>query len=92
MTSIAFRGLLIQSLFLLWAVYRLNANLKEQGVEIAGYNVMSDLLKLFIPATLKEKASGRDEKILRLIPKQFSVHNATSPYEKAIAVLDYVAA
>ena len=59
-------------------------------IEIAGYNVMSDLLKLFIPAALKEKAVGRDEKILRLIPKQFSVHHATSPYEKAIAVLDYV--
>ncbi len=59
-------------------------------IEIAGYNVMSDLLKLFIPAALKQEVKGRDEKILRLIPKQFSVLNATSPYEKAIAVLDYV--
>jgi dGTPase len=59
-------------------------------IELAGYNVMSDLLKLFIPAALKQQAKGRDEKILRLIPKQFSVATAPTAYEKAIAVLDYV--
>lgn len=59
-------------------------------IEIAGYNVMSELLKLFISAALKEKATGRDEKILRLIPKQFAVAKATTPYNKAIAVLDFV--
>jgi dGTPase len=59
-------------------------------IEIAGYNVMSELLKLFITASLKVKPVGRDEKILRLIPKQFAIAKASTPYHKAIAVLDFV--
>jgi dGTPase len=59
-------------------------------IEIAGYNVMSELLKLFITAALKANPVGRDEKILRLIPKQFAIAKASTPYHKAIAVLDFV--
>ncbi len=58
-------------------------------IEIAGYNVISELLSLFIPAVLKENRDNRDDKLLRLIPGQFQT-NEGSAYEKVLSVLDYV--
>jgi dGTPase len=40
-------------------------------IEIAGYNVMSELLHLFVPALLKQKPDHKDEKVLKLFPLQF---------------------
>lgn len=58
-------------------------------VEIAGYNVMSELLQLFVPALLKTKPSHKEEKVLRLIPFQFTEFEQTdSPYEKILNALD----
>lgn len=58
-------------------------------VEIAGYNVMSELLQLFVPALLKTKPSHKEEKVLRLIPYQFTEFELTdSPYEKILNALD----
>jgi dGTPase len=60
-------------------------------VEIAGFNVMSELLQLFIPALLKQKRLHKDEKVLRLFPFQFTEFQTTSsPYEKVMSALDYL--
>jgi dGTPase len=60
-------------------------------VEIAGYNVMSELLQLFIPALLKENPSHKEEKVLELFPYQFTEFElATSGYEKVMSALDYL--
>jgi len=60
-------------------------------IEIAGYNVMSELLQLFVPALLKEKPSHKDEKILKLIPHQYTEFLETdSKYEKVMNALDHL--
>jgi dGTPase len=60
-------------------------------IEIAGYNVMSELLNLFIPALLKEKPSHKEEKVLKLLPFQFTEFETTgSNYEKVMNALDHV--
>jgi dGTPase len=58
-------------------------------LEITGYNVMSDLLGLFIPAILTDKPNHKEEKVLKLIPEQFSIKSEL-PYIKAMSVLDYL--
>lgn len=59
-------------------------------IEIAGYNVMSELLDLLIPATIKQKPSKKDEKALLLIPKQFKHSKEAKTYERVLSVLDFV--
>lgn len=60
-------------------------------IEIAGYNVMSELLSLFIPALLKERPSHKEEKVLRLFPYQFTeFQSADYEYEKVMNALDYL--
>lgn len=60
-------------------------------IEIAGYNVMSELLSLFIPALLKDRLAHKDQKILRLFPYQFTEFELTdSKYEKVMNALDYL--
>lgn len=60
-------------------------------IEIAGYNVMSELLQLFIPALVKEKPSHKDEKILNLFPYQFTEYKETgSRYLRVMSALDFL--
>jgi dGTPase len=60
-------------------------------IEIAGYNVMSELLSLFVPALLKQKPDHKDEKILKLFPLQFSAFmHTSSPYEKILCAFDFI--
>ena len=60
-------------------------------IEIAGYNVMSELLNLFIPALLKGQASHKEKKVLRLFPYQFTEFELpASRYEKVMNALDYL--
>lgn len=59
-------------------------------IEIAGYNVMSELLDLLIPATIKKKPSKKDEKALLLIPNQFKHTQEAKTYERVLSVLDFV--
>ncbi len=59
-------------------------------IEIAGYNVMSELLCLFVPPILKVKPAKKDEKVLLLIPQQFIHTTQTTPYERVLSVLDFV--
>lgn len=60
-------------------------------IEIAGYNVMSELLQLFIPALIKEKPSHKDQKILNLFPFQYKEYELTdSKYLKVMSALDFL--
>lgn len=61
-------------------------------IEIAGYNVMSELLQLFIPALVKEKPSHKDEKILNLFPYQYTSfkEGSSTKYEKVMCALDFL--
>jgi dGTPase len=62
-------------------------------IELAGYNVMYELLQTMIPAVLKEekKRDKLDKKAINLIPTQFGeFKDANSPYEKSMGVIDYV--
>ena len=60
-------------------------------IEIAGYNVMSELLHLFVPALLKKEPSHKEEKVLKLFPYQFSEFQLTeSKYEKVMNALDHI--
>ena len=60
-------------------------------VELVGYNVMSELLQLFVPALLAQRPSHKQEKILRLFPYQFTeFEEATSGYQKVLNALDYL--
>ncbi len=58
-------------------------------LEITGYNVMSDLLGLFIPAILTDKPNHKEEKVLKLLPEQFRIQSDL-PYLKVMSVLDYL--
>jgi dGTPase len=60
-------------------------------IEIAGYNVMSELLALFVPALLKQKTSHKDEKIRKLFPLQYrEFEDASQPYDKVMNALDII--
>ncbi|HYH16221.1 MAG TPA: dNTP triphosphohydrolase, partial [Flavisolibacter sp.] len=60
-------------------------------IELAGYNVMSELLQLFVPALLKRNPSHREAIALKLFPYQFTEFEANcSSYEKVLSALDYL--
>jgi dGTPase len=60
-------------------------------IEIAGYNVLSELLQLFIPALLKESPSHKEQMVLKLFPYQFTEFTqTTSGYIKVMSALDFL--
>ena len=60
-------------------------------IELAGFNVMSELLQLFIPALVKDKPSHKEQKVLKLFPYQFTEFElVTSKYEKVMSALDFL--
>jgi len=60
-------------------------------VEIAGYNVMSELLDLFVPAILHSTPNGRQQKVLQLVPFQFTeFKESSSGYHKTMNALDLI--
>ena len=62
-------------------------------VELAAFNVLSELLELFIMPKLKSKKLNHiEEKTLALIPPQFIPEHANaSPYEHVIRIVDFIA-
>jgi len=58
-------------------------------VELAGYRVLGELLALFVPAALAANPDTRERKVLGLLPA--AVRAAETPYERVLAVTDYVA-
>lgn len=61
-------------------------------IEIAGYNVMSELLQLMVPAVLASKPNAYQKQALKLIPSQYSLTSDLSPYQRVLSVLDHVSA
>jgi dGTPase len=60
-------------------------------VEIAGYNVMSELLDLFVPAMLHSNPNGKQQKVLQLVPYQFTeFRESTRGYDKTMNALDLI--
>ena len=62
-------------------------------IELAGYNVMKELLGTWIPAIIKTKAerTAPESKVMQLIPEQFGPFTEEeSPYQKVMRVLDVV--
>lgn len=60
-------------------------------IEIAGFNVMSELLQLLVPALLKKHPLAKEEKILKLFPYQFREFEQTEvPYYKILNALDFI--
>jgi dGTPase len=60
-------------------------------IEMAGYNVMSEMLQLLVPALLREKPSHKESIVLKLIPFQLTEFKETqSSYEKVLNALDYL--
>jgi dGTPase len=52
---------------------------------------MSELLQLFVPALLKEKPSHKEDKVLKLMPYQYTAFLETeSRYEKVMNALDHL--
>lgn len=61
-------------------------------IELAGFNIMSGLIKNFVEALLIEKSARkkRHKKILSLIPEQHQFEEGDSPYKKIMSILDYI--
>lgn len=60
-------------------------------VELAGYNVMSEILAVFVESMLTEKKNTMQQKCLLLIPQQYNLSKTDcSHYEKTMGVLDFV--
>lgn len=60
-------------------------------VEVAGYHIMGELLGLFVPALLSHNLNSKDEKLLKLIPYQFTeFEKAGTDYEKVLNILDFI--
>ncbi len=62
---------------------------KALEIELAGYNVMSELLGHFIFPLLKETRTLKDKMALKLLPASHYYENG-SAYEKVLGVIDYV--
>lgn len=59
-------------------------------IEIAGYNVMSELLQMYIPTVLKKVRGTYERKVLRLMPNQYKTNETQSSYEKIMLVIDHI--
>lgn len=61
---------------------------KVVEIELAGYNILGDLVKDFVEAVLHPDSSYH-KNLLKLIPKQFNINEGTH-YEKLRGVIDYI--
>ncbi len=60
-------------------------------IEIAGYNLMSELLQLYVPAALSKQKQPQHKTIMRLIPNQFTGDlQSDSSYLRVMNVLDHI--
>ena len=63
---------------------------KVLEIEIAGFNVMSGLLQMYVPAVLREFKNPIDNTLIRLIPNQFKPKDDQTAYIKTMCVLDHI--
>lgn len=61
-------------------------------IEVAGFKIMSGLIEDFVNSALtkKEERQKRHKKILTLLPTQFEFDESDTPYEKVMAIIDFV--
>ncbi len=59
-------------------------------IEIAGYNIIYELLNTFVPLVLKSNLSSLERKIHHLIPSQYRFEGE-SYYSKVIGIIDFIA-
>lgn len=60
-------------------------------IELAGYNLMSELLALLVPALLKERPAHREGIILKLFPYHLTGFREAGPgYDRVLNALDYL--
>ncbi|RYY99669.1 MAG: dNTP triphosphohydrolase, partial [Chitinophagaceae bacterium] len=60
-------------------------------IELAGYNVMSELLGLLVPALLRERPTHKEGIILQLFPYQLTeFREAEGGYHKVLSALDFL--
>ncbi|WP_243697361.1 dGTP triphosphohydrolase [Flaviaesturariibacter aridisoli] len=60
-------------------------------IELAGYNLMSELLALLVPALLRERPSHREGIILKLFPYHLTGFREAEPgYQRVLSALDYL--
>lgn len=62
-------------------------------IELAGFRIMSGLVEDFVTAALtpSEYRQKKEEKVLKLLPEQYQFSENASPYEKVMAIIDFVA-
>ncbi len=62
-------------------------------LEIAGFRIMSGLVEDFVSSALtsEDLRDNEQNKILGLLPKQFSFNESSSPYEKVMHIIDFIA-
>ncbi|MDN5204237.1 dNTP triphosphohydrolase [Fulvivirgaceae bacterium BMA10] len=62
-------------------------------LEIAGFRIMSGLVKDFVTSSLTPKylRDKEQNKIIGLLPKQFSFDESNSPYVKVMHIIDFIA-
>ncbi len=69
-------------------IYR---NTQVLEIELAGYNLMYQLLDLYIPAVLSNTRKPQQETVLRLMPQQFTGDiNSNSYYLRVMNVIDHI--
>lgn len=61
-------------------------------IELAGFKIMSGLIEDFVEAALlpKEERQSPHRKILALMPSQFQICEADSPYHKVMHIIDHI--
>ena len=61
-------------------------------LEIAGFRIMSGLVKDFVTSALtaKEKRDKEQKKIMELLPNQFKFDETSTPYVKVMHILDFI--
>ncbi|MEQ9263379.1 MAG: dNTP triphosphohydrolase [Owenweeksia sp.] len=59
-------------------------------IELAGFKIMSGLIKDLVEAALAEEREKRHKKLLNLMPVQYRFQEEDSAYEKIMCILDYV--
>ena len=72
---------------------RIYGHISVIEVELAGYNVINELLGMVMPAALKSKSDRNefDKKMLQLVPEQFGdFSDNDDDYQKIMSVIDYV--
>lgn len=65
---------------------------KVVELEIAGFRIMSGLVEDFVTSALtpKNERDKEQNKILGLLPKQYSFDESSSPYVKVMHILDFI--